>query len=460
MFLKRIIAAVSAAAMLSVSCIAAPAISAQEKTAQPEMRSITTMELVKDMGIGINLGNTFESCGDWITQWNDNTVESYETAWGSPVITQKMIQGYANEGFGVLRVPVAWSNMMGDNYTINADYLARVRQIVDWALDCDMYVILNIHYDSGWWTGFSTNKDECMTKYTRIWTQLSDAFADYNDYLMFESLNEEGGWNDISMDESYALLNEINQTFVDIVRSSGGNNPYRHLLIAGYCTDIDKTCDTRFQMPADPQNRCAVSVHYYTPPQFAILEEDASWGKVRTTWGTASDITQLNTYMNKMKTNFVDKGIPVIIGEYGCPTKNKEAESVRLYLSSVCEAAYNRDMCPVLWDITDLHYSRTTYSIKDYQLKSAFVRILNEPRNLGDLDNDGNVNAIDASLVLTAYAKTATNQAHGLSENQYNAANVDHSSNVDAIDASVILTYYAYKATNGTLEFEEYLEQR
>lgn len=345
------------------------------------MRNMTTAQIVDEMGIGINLGNTFESCGSWI---NNSSVTNYEIGWGSPKITQTLIKGYANAGFGVLRIPVAWSNMMGNNYTINKDYMARVKQVCDWAIDSGMYVIVNVHWDSGWWEEFPTNKTECMKKYTRIWEQVSAAFKDYGDYVMFESLNEEGGWDSVwnrysgstnGKATSYGLLNEINQKFVDIVRGSGGNNSKRHLLIAGYVTDISLTCDKLFVMPKDSQKRCAVSVHYYTPSTFCILEKDESWGKARYDWGTQSDINELKKYMNLMKTNFVDKGIPVIIGEYGCPIKNKDPESVRLFLTSVCREAYSRGMCPVLWDTTNTFYNRNTYKMIDSQLEKAFKNI-------------------------------------------------------------------------------------
>ena len=338
-----------------------------------EMRDMSTAEVVREMGVGINLGNTFESCG-----MHGNTVTSYETGWGSPVITQEMIQGYADCGFGVLRIPVAWTNMMTGDYDISADYLARVRQVADWALESGMYVILNIHWDGGWFEKFAddTLKDECMYKYQRIWQQLTKEFRDYGDKLIFESLNEEGGWDTIwnrysgegDKEKSYGLLNEINQNFVDIVRESGGNNAKRHLLIAGYNTDIALTCDELFKMPDDPAGRCAVSVHYYTPSTFAILERDASWGKARTEWGSDADYDELYKNMDMMKEHFVDKGIPVIIGEFGTSTKNKTPEMIRKYLSSVCKAAYERDMCPVLWDITNVFYSRTEAEFIDPQL--------------------------------------------------------------------------------------------
>lgn len=415
MKLKKWLSLITAAVTFSAAAFSLSPTSAQAAQTNA-MRDISTMELVRDMGIGINLGNTFESCGDWIDQWGDGTPRAYETAWGSPVITKNMIEGYADAGFGVIRIPVAWSNLMGDNYTISDAYLDRVQEVTDWAIDSGLYVILNIHYDGGWLndyanTGmsFSVNYDTCIEKYTRIWQQLCDAFAEYGDYLIFESLNEEGCWDDIwnrwsgdntSKERAYSILNSINQTFVDLVRASGGNNTERHLLIAGYATDIELTCDSLFKMPDDPVNRCAVSVHYYTPSDFAILEEDASWGQARSTWGTQADFEQLDHYMDMMKSTFIDNGIPVIIGEYGCPKNNKDADSVRLFLSSVCEAAYTRQLCPVLWDITGLHYDRSTCQMIDPQLQAAFQEIVgSNATQTGDINLDGSMTIADVILM-------------------------------------------------------------
>ena len=347
------------------------------------MREMTTMELVKDMGIGINLGNTLESCGNWINDMEG--VAGYEKAWGSPIITEPMIKGYKEAGFGVLRVPVAWSNLMLEDYVINPDYIARTKQIVNWALDSGLYVIMNIHWDNGWFANFGVDekRDEAFRKYEKIWTQLAEEFKNYSDYLMFESLNEEGGWESIwnrysnqgDKEKSYGILNDINQRFVDIVRKSGGNNEKRHLLIAGYNTDIDLTCDELFKMPEDKINRMAVSVHYYTPSTFAILEKDADWGKAKTTWGNKKDVAELEKYMDMLKTTFYDKGVPVIIGEYGCAQKNKTAEMVNLYLTSVCKAAYERGLCPVLWDVTDAHYNREECKFIDNNLLEGLMSV-------------------------------------------------------------------------------------
>ena len=445
---KKILAAACSAVIMG--CSLCPAITAQENTT---MRDITTMELVHDMGIGINLGNTFESCGDWIAQWGDGSPESYETAWGSPVITQEMIQGYADEGFGVIRIPVAWSNLMGDDYTISAAYLAKVRQSVDWALDAGLYVIMNVHYDNGWFAGFSTDKDTCMYKYTRIWNQLCDAFKDYSDYLMFESLNEEGCWEDIwnrysgtngsEKERAFGLLNEINQKFVDIVRSSGGNNEKRHLLIAGYGTDIDLTCDSLYKMPQDSQNRCAVSVHYYTPSTFCILENDADWGKAQSTWGSDSDFEQLYHYMDMLKTTFIDNGVPVIIGEYGATKTNKEEESVRLFISSVCKEATSRQLCPVLWDTTGLHYDRSTCKLVDPQLREDLAPyLIDTPVGFkeGDIDGDGSATVADIVLLQKYLVKSGE-----LSDAEAQRANINNDDVLNVYDLILLKRIVIYQ---------------
>ncbi len=349
------------------------------KKIKSEMRDITTMEVTREMGVGINLGNTFEA----VAGFSSDDPSEYEVSWGSPIITKELIEGYADEGFGVLRIPVAWSNMMEDDYTIGAAYMKRVKEVVEWTLQSGMYAILNIHWDGGWWEKFPTKTEECMYRYERFWTQISDEFKDYNDYLMFESLNEEAGWEEMwnrysgegDKAASYDLVNEINQKFVDIVRASGGKNGERHLLIAGYNTDFVLTSDEMFKMPQDEINRCAVSVHYYIPPTFCILEKDASWGKARTDWGSERDFDELNMYFDMVEERFIDNGVPVIIGEYGVSTTNKTDEVIRLYMASVTDAAYSRQMCPVVWDITDVFYDRTTFKMKDQELLAQIMAV-------------------------------------------------------------------------------------
>ena len=348
-----------------------------EREAPGVMRGVTTMELVHEMGIGVNLGNTMEAVGG-------------ETSWGSPPVTEAMIAGYAAAGFSSVRIPVAWSTQMDeDGYGIYADRMDRVQQITDWVLDHGMTAVVNIHWDGGWWEAFPTDKDRCMAKYKAIWTQIAERFKNYGDKLIFESANEELGWDSLwnrwsgsadGKDEYYGLTNEVNQVFVDLVRASGGNNGLRHLLIAGPATDVELTCDPMFLVPNDPQNRCAVSVHYYTPSTFAILAEDASWGKMRPTWGTERDFGELNRLMDMVKTAFIDKGVPVVVGEFGAEKKNKEPGMVPLYIRSVCEAVYTRGMCPMLWDTPGSSFYDRLLHTFDPVLEEAFAGIKTLPR--------------------------------------------------------------------------------
>jgi endoglucanase len=339
------------------------------------------------MGLGWNLGNTMEACGDWI---KGSRVHSYETAWGNPDTTQEMIDKIKATGFRSVRIPVAWSNMMGESYTIESDLLERVQQIVDYVLKDGMIAVVNIHWDGGWWTGFPKDHDKTMQRYTRMWSQIAGYFRDYPATLIFESLNEEGCFNGVwnrygggtreQKEKAFGILGDINQAFVDLVRRSGGMNAKRHLLIAGYCTDIELTVDPLFVMPKDPVSHDIVSVHYYTPYTFAGLEHDESWGKARPTWGAPEDRAELDANMQKLKARFLDRGVPVIVGEYGATLKTKELESVRRYILSVAEKAYGMGMCPMLWDAGP-HFNRRTLAWNDRELGEGFQRIAREKRD-------------------------------------------------------------------------------
>jgi endoglucanase len=341
---------------------------------------LTTQQFILEMKLGINLGNTLEACGDWI---NSGSITNYETAWGSPVVTKEMIEGYAEAGFSSLRIPVAWSNMMLPNNVIHPDLLNRVETIVNWTIESGMIALINLHWDGGWWSEFPEAYDECMIKFTAIWTQVSEHFKKYGDRLMFESMNEVGfdsvwtPWRGTPFDKirAFDIVNDMNRTFVNTVRASGGNNAKRHLLIEVYNTGIEYAYDPLFKMPDDPVNRLAATVHYYTPAVFAILEEDADWGKARPTWGTPADIRELNNNMDLLKINCVDKGIPVIVGEFAACGNNKTQEMKRLYAVSVAEAVYSRGMCPMLWDTPGDQYDRTTYKFRDPEFLEAFNNI-------------------------------------------------------------------------------------
>lgn len=333
--------------------------------------NFTTHQLVDEMGLGINLGNTLDAVGDWI---NPSSILNYEQAWGSPIITKEIIEGYAKAGYSSLRIPVSWCNLMSKDYKIHPDLLDRAETILNWALDCGLVAIINIHHENEWIKKVPTDS-EARKKFTSIWEQICQRFEKYGDHLIFEPMNEIGydeiwtPWSggQTAKAKAFGYVNELNQLFVDIVRESGGNNAKRHLLVEIYNTGLEYAFDPLTKLPTDPANRLAITVHYYTPATFAILGngEDAGWGVGVPSWGTAAEFKELNDNMDLLKKNCVDKGIPVVIGEYCASSKNRTQEVVRLFSVSVTEAIYSRGMCPMLWDTPGGQYNRQTYQFDD-----------------------------------------------------------------------------------------------
>ncbi len=346
--------------------------------------TLTAVEAVTHMGNGINLGNTMEAYGHTSLGTSAST-KAYETAWGQPVTTQEMIQGMKAAGFDTIRIPIAWTNMMAyetGDYTIDQKYLDRVAEIVNWAIDAQMYVIINDHWDGGWWGKFGSatqeTRDEAMKMYVSMWTQIGTYFKDYSGYLIFESGNEELGdrLNDrdqcvdsgsLSEDECYETTNAINQKFVDTIRSLGGVNENRFLLIAGYNTNISDTRDSRFVMPTDTvENKLMVSVHYYDPWNYCGGEEQCDWG-------IKSEYNTLRRALGSMSV-FTEAGVGVIVGEYGAlPTSTGELKNNTLaFTSAFLDICTQYNLCPVLWDRGDF-YSKTDCKVTDSELAALFA---------------------------------------------------------------------------------------
>ncbi len=359
-------------------------LSACQSPAEVRIDELTPLEFVKAMGIGYNLGNTMDATGGTRAY----KIANFEVAWGAPVTTKEIFEDLKARGFNTIRIPVAWSNLMGSNYEIHPDLINRVEEIVNMVLDSGMFAIVNIHWDGGWITKFSSEYNETLKKYRRIWEQISNRFRNYNEHLIFESMNEEGYFNDLwdrysgggDKKLAFDLLNSVNQTFTDIVRKSGGINKARYLLIAGYATDIGATCSPEFSMPKDRAGHTILSVHYYWPPDFAIIDEDANWGKAVSTWGSAAEVERLKKDMNIMKVNFVNKRIPVIIGEYGTVVKNKDPESVRKYIYEVASTIWEMGMCPILWDGSGDVYNRRELAFNDPLIGEGFLKIVKTAR--------------------------------------------------------------------------------
>lgn len=351
---------------------------------------LTALEATRLMGNGINLGNTLEACDNNVGI-KTNAPLSYETYWGQPKTTQAMIDGMKAAGFDTIRIPVAWmtnaTHLYEGDYTIDTGYMDRVEEVVRYARKAGMYVIINDHWDGGWYGMFGSESAEtralAMEAYKGMWQQIAERFRDYSDYLIFESANEElGGRFDensplycsdsvvtyLTDDERYALTNEINQTFVDVVRATGGNNATRFLLIAGYSTNIDQTCDDRFQMPKDTaDSKLMVSVHYYDPWSYCGASSAAS----ATKWGKVSDYEYLDQQLAKM-TKFTEAGYGVVIGEYGAlPGSDGLKDNTLAYHTAFLDACTKYNLTNCLWDCSGL-YKRVSQTFADDDILAMY----------------------------------------------------------------------------------------
>ena len=345
-----------------------------------KMRNITSQQLVEDMTFGWNLGNTLDVCqadrdGDGkINEHVEAGEKVDETLWGNPKATKELFTSLKKNGVNAVRIPVTWRDHMDSNGNIDREWMDRVQQVVDYAYSQGMYVIINVHHDGGGdpkfgaWIIEESQKDynTFLKKYKNIWKQIAERFKNYSDYLIFESMNEVGFdtlYNKNKAD-AYNLINKINQDFVDIIRATGGNNAKRHLLIAGYYTDIERTCNSLYKMPDDKAGRCILSVHYYTPWDFCTCD-------IKHTWGTNSEVRQMETLIGKMKKNFVDKGIPVIIGEYA--TSGSDLSSCIFFIEKLNKLCSDYGIATFIWD-SGRQVNRKTYKWRTPQYLEALKR--------------------------------------------------------------------------------------
>ena len=326
-------------------------------------------QIVEAMGPGWNLGNQLESV-------TDNVPE--ETNWGNPVITEKLIQSVKAAGFKSIRIPVSYFAKIDDDkdYTIDSKWLDRVQEVVDYCIKNDLYAVINIHgdgyntIDGSWLLCNGKDQTEIKKKYKKVWKQIAERFKNYDEHLLFESMNEEfdGSYSEPNK-EYYQNINDYNQIFVDTVRKTGDNNTKRWLIIPGWNTNIDYTAgDYGFKLPTDQyrdksidkeEQRIMISVHYYSPWDFCGGENC-----VITQWGneaddpsktsTTCDETYMKNQLNLMKTTFADKGYPVFIGEYGSIDKtsyDSENEYYRAYFArKLCQLSRKNGCIPMYWD--------------------------------------------------------------------------------------------------------------
>ncbi|MDR2948924.1 MAG: cellulase family glycosylhydrolase [Prevotella sp.] len=309
------------------------------------------------MGLGWNLGNTLEAT-DGIT--------AGETSWGNPKASQTLIDAVKAAGFNTIRIPCAWNAYIEDEstYKIKDSWLVRVAEVVDYCVNNDMYAIINIHWDGGWLEENPTydKQVEVNKKQKALWEQIAVYFRDYDEHLLFAGTNEVHADYNTPSTENIEVQQSYNQTFVNAVRSTGGKNTWRNLIVQSYNTNIDYAVDY-MKMPSDPTaNRIMAEVHFYDPYEFCLQEANTVflWGKDFTGAGTASwgQEDWVDKQFGRMKANFADRGIPVVLGEYS-PTLRmslnatdyaNHVKSRNYYLNYVTKAAVQNGMIPVYWD--------------------------------------------------------------------------------------------------------------
>ena len=303
----------------------------QAQSTQQVMNDLTAMQVAEQMAPGWNLGNTLEA-GNNAYNYKNSGIGT-ETSWQPTKTSQAVIDYVKSLGFRSIRIPCAW--VMGhisnaSNYTIDPRWMGRVKEVVDYCINAGLYVILNDHWDGGWLENNIANNDASLKAKNHevlksIWTQIAETFKDYDEHLLFAGLNEPNADNQAATDNLLAY----EQTFIDAVRATSGNNARRILVVQGPNTDIDMTNNYYKKLPNDiVENKLMMEVHYYTPWQFCGMTKDESWGKYMLYWGNENRVSgsqrnyangeaEMERQFKKMKTKFIDKGIPVIIGEYG-----------------------------------------------------------------------------------------------------------------------------------------------
>ena len=316
------------------------------------------MAFLKDMKCGWNLGNTFDAFNGYSLHAKGTAME---TSWVGTKTTPELIAAIKEAGFNTIRMPVSWHNHVDENNIIDADWLARVKEVAGWALDQGMYVIVNTHHDNDvkYYYPDTVHYDRSEAYLSAIWTQMAETFKDCDNHLILESMNEprlvgtqyEWNWNNSVSDcrLSAKYINQLNQKFVDIVRGSGGNNATRYLAVPAYCAAPWNAADQAFQLPEDTvDNRIIVAAHAYTPYNFALNLQSMD-----RTFDIEKDQNkkgEIAGFMNALYNRFIKNGIPVMMDEFGALDKSGNLQDRVNFTAYYVASASARGITCVWWD--------------------------------------------------------------------------------------------------------------
>ncbi|MGN0638923.1 MAG: cellulase family glycosylhydrolase [Huintestinicola sp.] len=344
--LKKAISALIAAAML-LTATAVPAGAAKPIE--------TAEEAVTAINAGWNLGNTLDSCGEWIGLYTDGKPSSYETAWGNPTASKKLIAAVKKAGFNAVRVPVTWAEHIDDSGNIDKEWFDRVQEVVDYVISQDMYCVLNVHHDAGA-DGWLEASAECYRKnskkFAALWKNIALRFKDYGEKLIFEGFNEmldsENSWTDARTKDAYKAVNDFNQLFVDTVRKTGGNNAERNLMVQVYSGSCSEKALAGFVLPDDTaKDHLIIHTHNYDPQGFTA--SDATWTTMTDKWGTDPEKAYFDKLFSRLDSFAKKQGAPLVIGEFGADFKDNNS-SRKLYAEYFVSAAAKHGIKCFWWD--------------------------------------------------------------------------------------------------------------
>lgn len=361
----------------------------------------TAAQTVADMGLGWNLGNSLDAYSGTVIGSNIGSTSS-ETAWGNPATTQTMIDMVKSAGVETVRIPVTWYEHMDPNtFEIDDMWMNRVKDVVDYVIEDDMYCIINVHHDTGengWLKANSTDLDQKKAMFTAIWEQVADEFKDYGDKLIFEGYNEildesaNQWWN--PSEEACPIANDLNQIFVDTVRKSGGNNDKRNLICNTYCAGANNEITSQFVLPQDTvSDRLIVEAHVYQPFEFTSenYPEETTWTSPR-----------LDQVLDNLYETFSSKGIPVIVGEFGCANKNN-MDQITSWSEYLVRSCTDKGIRCIWWDNGAQYkiFNRRTLQITEPDLLNTMIAAAKgetyvpDTTVYGDANGDGVLSVLD-----------------------------------------------------------------
>lgn len=394
-YMKRVAAAFLSTAIMT-SALTIP--SCAEKSFE------TADQAVKSITAGWNLGNALDCRGDWIEKYSEGKPRDFETSWGNPVTTKKLITTVKNAGFNAVRVPVTWEQHIDSKGNIDKEWLDRVQEVVDYVISQDLYCILNVHHDGGsdgWIEASAECYENNSAKFAGLWKNIAVRFKDYSDKLIFEGYNEildsQNSWTEPKKSDAYKAANDFNALFVKSVRNTGGNNRNRNLMLQIYSGSCTEKALAGFELPTDTvKNHLIIQVHNYDPQGFTAT--DATWTTMTDKWGSDSDKKEFDRLFEGLGKFSEKMNTPIVVGEFAANYKNNDSDRIT-YASYFVSAAAKQGIKCFWWDTGDMAlFDRSKCTVTHPDI----VKVLTGKSTLSNSTSSGSTSKAAVKPVVTA----------------------------------------------------------